>query len=82
MEYHDSTTVYPDQAPLLTPKQAPARLLEATPHNLPGHVRHDVTGHRHPAGPLALSDGLVVRTVLRVIAAVVFLGFALWWFLS
>jgi hypothetical protein len=82
MESHDSTTVYPEQAPLPTPEQALAPILQATPHQFPGHVRDYVPEHRHPARPLDLSYRLVVRTVLWVIAAVVFLGFALWWILT
>jgi len=82
MESHDSTTVYLEQAPLPTPEQALAPILQATPRQSPGHVRHSVPEHRHPARPLDLSYRLFVRTVLWVIAAVVFLGFALWWILT
>jgi hypothetical protein len=52
---------------------------QATPHQVPGHVRHHVPEHRPPARPLDSSDRRVVRPVLWVIAAVVFLGFGLRW---
>jgi hypothetical protein len=45
-------------------------------------VRHDVPEQRHSVRPLDLSDRLAVRMVIRVIAAAVFLGFALWWILT
>lgn len=38
--------------------------------------------HRHEWKPIDPSYRLVVRTVLWVVAGAVFLGFALWWFLT
>ncbi len=38
--------------------------------------------HHHPRAPVDNSYRLVVRTVLWVIAGAVFIGFALWWFLT
>lgn len=45
----------------------------------PEHAPHHPRGHRDAAGPIDDSYRLVVRTVLWVIAGLVFLGFAIWW---
>lgn len=42
----------------------------------------DVHGHHHPARPIDAGYRLVVRTVLWIIAGAVFIGFALWWFMT
>jgi hypothetical protein len=74
MESDDSTTVHQEQEP------PPIR--QPTPHHGPGHVPRHVPGQRHPARPIDLSYRLVGRTVLWLIAGMVFLGFALWWILT
>jgi len=44
---------------------------------------HSDLPEQHPARkPIDLSYRLVVRTILWVIAGAVFVGFALWWFLT
>lgn len=48
-------------------------------HAGPGHPLH---GHAHGVGPIDSSYHLVVRTVLWIIAGLVFLGFAVWWIWS
>lgn len=48
----------------------------------PGHAPHHSAEHRHEPRPLDRSYRLVVRTILWVIAGLVFLGFAIWWGLS
>ena len=45
----------------------------------PEHTLHHPTEHRHGIRPLDRTHLLVVRTVLWVIAGLVFLGFAIWW---
>jgi len=74
MESHHPTTVHleSDRAPILQP----------TRHRFRGHVRDHVPEHRHPAGPIDLSHRLGLGTALRVIAAMMFLRFALWWDLT
>ncbi len=44
----------------------------------PGHAPH----HPHEVQPIDPTYRLVVRTVLWVIAGLVFLGFAIWWALT
>lgn len=48
------------------------------------HSGHGHSSHERPHGvrPFDSSYHLVVRTVLWVIAGLVFLAFALWWFLT
>jgi hypothetical protein len=48
----------------------------------PGHAPHHAPEHRHAIGPIDRDYRLVVRTVLWVIAGLVFLGFAIWWSLT
>ena len=48
----------------------------------PEHRPHHPPEHRHVVKPVDRSFRLVVRTVLWVIAGLVFLGFAIWWALT
>jgi hypothetical protein len=48
----------------------------------PEHATHHPPGHRHEFRPIDRNDRLVVRTVLWVIAGLVFAGFATWWSLT
>jgi hypothetical protein len=48
----------------------------------PEHAPHHAPEHRHAIGPIDSDYRLVVRTVLWVIAGLVFLGFAIWWILT
>lgn len=48
----------------------------------PGHAPPHLPEHRHGFRPIDNSYRLVVRTVLWVIAGLVFLGFAIWWVLT
>jgi hypothetical protein len=48
----------------------------------PEHTPHHPPGHRHGIAPVDTSYLLVVRTVLWVIAGLVFLGFAIWWIVT
>lgn len=43
---------------------------------------HHHPSHRHVARPIDTSYRLVVRTVLWVVAGLVFLGIAVWWILT
>ena len=54
---------------------------DATPAP-PEHARHHTPEHRHRARPIDRNSLLVVRTVLWVIAGLVFLAFAIWWGLT
>ena len=46
------------------------------------HAPHHPSEHGHGIGPVDTSYKLVVRTVLWVIAGLVFLGFAIWWIMN
>jgi hypothetical protein len=46
------------------------------------HAHHHSPEHRHRIGPVDTSYRLVVRTVLWVIAGLVFLGLAIWWIMN
>jgi hypothetical protein len=46
------------------------------------HAPHHPPENRHGIGPVDRDYRLVVRTVLWVIAGLVFLGFAIWWVLT
>jgi hypothetical protein len=48
----------------------------------PQHASYHPPEHHHEFGPVDTSYNLVVRTVLWVIAGLVFLGFAIWWVLT
>jgi hypothetical protein len=48
----------------------------------PEHTLHHPTEHHHEIKPIDRDHLLVVRTVLWVIAGLVFLGFAMWWALT
>jgi hypothetical protein len=48
----------------------------------PVHTTHHPPEHRHGIEPLDRTQLLVIRTVLWVIAGLVFVGFAIWWALT
>jgi hypothetical protein len=48
----------------------------------PVHTTHHLPEHRHGIRPLDRTHLLVLRTVLWVIAGLVFVGFAIWWVLT
>jgi hypothetical protein len=48
----------------------------------PEHAPHHSPEHRHGTKPIDGDYRLVVRTILWVIAGLVFLGFVIWWSLT
>jgi hypothetical protein len=48
----------------------------------PGHAPHHSSEHPHGIKPIDSDYRLVVRTILWVIAGLVFVGFAIWWSLT
>ena len=48
----------------------------------PRHASHQLPERRHEIGPVDRDYRVVVRTVLWVIAGLVFLGFGIWWVLT
>src|SRR5262245_33059879 len=48
----------------------------------PRHASHHPPERRHAIGPVDRDYRVVVRTVLWVIAGLVFLGFGIWWVLT
>lgn len=48
----------------------------------PEHAAHHPSEHRHQIQPIDRGYRLVVRTILWIIAGLVFVGFVLWWSLT
>lgn len=48
----------------------------------PGHAPHHSLGQLHGIKPIDRGYRLVVRTILWVIAGLVFVGFGIWWILT